>query len=113
MSSHMQLEVPVGYYVNPNDRSKDVFLMSNGVAVPGRTLDWADVPNGSLPVVHIDNGIFTSAGIAYCEAELKEFTRSDDRRPRTIYIVPINKLLEVSGDDFRRWWEKQKENVTS
>jgi hypothetical protein len=66
-----------------------------------------------LPVVLINNGAFTSAGIAYCEDELKEFTRQDDNRRRTIYIVPIDKLLEVSGSDFFRWWERQKENVTS
>lgn len=101
----------MGFYVNPNDRSKKAFLIGRGVVVPGRTLDWSAVPKGSLPVVHMDNGYFDAAGIAYNEAELKAFTMPDDKRPRTIYIVKIEDLLTVAGPDFARWYASQTEDV--
>jgi hypothetical protein len=93
--------------VNPSDRSKEAFLTSHGVVVPGRTLNWNDVPEGSLPVVLFNNGRFTAACIAYDESELTDATDPEDDRPRTIYIVPVEKLLAVGGDDFREWYKGQ------
>ena len=104
-------EMKVGYYVNPTDRSKEVFLIDHGIVVPGRTLNWSDVPEGNLPVVLVNNGHFTSACIAYDERELAEATDREDDRPRTIYIVPVEKLLTVGGDDFRQWHERQLANA--
>lgn len=96
----------MGYYVNPGNCSKEAFLISHGIEVPSKTLDWDAVPNGCLPVVLVKNSFFTAAGIAYSPDELAAFTDPADRRPRTIFIVGVEDLLEVGGDDFRLWAER-------
>ena len=91
-----------GYYVNPRDESKEAFLAQHGIEVL-RTFRWSDLPSGCLPVVLVDNGPFTAAAICYSEKELAEFTRTDDRRPRTIFVVKIKDLLPVAGRDFQKY----------
>ena len=91
----------MGYYVNPPTETKESFLAKQGVpASNNNRVAWSECPKGSLPVVLIDNGMFTAAGIAYSEAELQVFTRPDDTRRRKIFFVEITKLLQVSGGDF-------------
>ncbi|MDO8490253.1 MAG: hypothetical protein Q7S47_02440 [bacterium] len=91
----------MGYYVNPRTESKESFLEREGIAAPSdRKIPWDSVSDGFLPVVLVDNGPFKAAAIAYSEEELEEFTRLDDRRPRRIFLVKVEKLLEVS--DLRR-----------
>lgn len=87
----------MAYYVNPRDESKESFLQREGICAPSdRKISWESVPAGFLPVSLVDNGRFTAAGIAYSKAELDEFTRSDDPRSRRLYLVKVEKLLEVS-----------------
>lgn len=57
---------------------------------------WSEVPFGFLPVVWVDNGDFTAAGIAFCEKELKVFSDPSDPRPRKFYLVDMDKLWDVS-----------------
>lgn len=98
----------MGFYVNPPDgRSKETFLIGHGVVVPGRTMKWEEVPKGSLPVVLVRNAHFTAACIAFDERELKECTQPDDDRPRTIYLVSIEDLLDVD-EEFRIWWRHHR-----
>lgn len=96
----------MGYYVNPRNESKESFLMRKGIEVPSNTMQWSDLPSGCLPVILVDNGPFTAAAIAYSERELAEFTRTDDRRPRTIFIVEIQDLIPVAGEDFLQYTKK-------
>lgn len=98
----------MGYYVNPRNESKESFLSREGIrASSDRKISWESVPAGFLPVALVDNGLFTAAGIAYSKAELDEFTRSDDPRPRKLYLVKIEKLLKVSDlgrhPDYAKW----------
>lgn len=87
----------MGYYVNPPNESKEDFLDREGMVIPPYPrLGWKDVPDGFLPVVLINNGPFTAAGIAYCEGELKAFTDPGDLRPKVIYLVKREKLIAVS-----------------
>lgn len=91
----------MGYYVNPPTESKESFLKREGIAAPyDQKLSWESVPEGFLPVVLLDNGPFTAAGIAYSKEELDAFTGLHDNRPRQIYLVRITELLKVS--DLRR-----------
>jgi len=87
----------MGYYVNPKNETKEQFLNKHGIRFSGT---WKDVPEDSLPVILIDNGIFTAAGIAYQESEFKVFTDPFDSRPKEVFIVPIEKLKEVSDLSF-------------
>lgn len=94
----------MGYYVNPPGESKESFLRREGLRVPNdRKITWDSVPKGFLPVVLLDNGPFTAAGIAYCESELNVFTRLDDPRSRQVFMVKIDKLLPVSDHGLARY----------
>jgi len=84
----------MGCYINPESETKEEFLNREGARVP--QLNWATKPEGTLPVVLIDNGFFTAAGVAYSENELDAFTRPDDYRPHKFYYVPKEKLYIVS-----------------
>lgn len=87
----------MGYYVNPPRESKEAFLRRVGIAAPSdHRISWDSVPKGFLPVVLVNNGAFTAAGICYSKAELDQFTRSDDPRRREIYLVKIEELRQVS-----------------
>lgn len=92
----------MGFYVNPPNCSKEAWLIGHGIEVPDRTLDWDAVPAGCLPVVLVDNGMFTAACIAYDPGELAVACDPSDRRRRTIFIAEIKDLVKVGGDDFRR-----------
>jgi len=94
----------MGFYVNPAKETKTSFLAREGISVPDIfQLTWESVSQGFLPVVLLLNGTFAAAGIAYCEKELQAFTKLDDHRPRRIFMVKIETLLPVAGDDFRKY----------
>lgn len=88
----------MGYYINPPDETKEQFLRREGTLLGGAHLSWDSVPEGYLPVILVDNGLFTAAGIAYSADELKVFTQTTDPRPREIYLVRLEKILEVCED---------------
>lgn len=85
----------MGAYINPPNMEKEQWLAENATEVP--FLDW-DLPEGYLPVVLVDNGPFTAAGIAFSKRELEAFTDKRDFRPKRFFIAPINKLHEVSRE---------------
>lgn len=84
----------MGFYINPPDISKEEWLQERGRVVMN-TFTWEDVLPNTLPVVLIDNGAFTAAGIAYSEKEFKLFTDPMDNRAKVIFLVSILDLLEV------------------
>ncbi|MDP3697058.1 MAG: hypothetical protein Q8R55_03425 [Candidatus Taylorbacteria bacterium] len=99
----------MGFYVNPRNESKESFLQREGICAPSdRKISWESVPAGFLPVSLVNNGSFTAAAIAYSEDELDEFTSSDDPRPRKLYLVKIEKLLEVSDLGLHPDYAKRK-----
>ena len=53
---------------------------------------------GFLPVVLVDNGMFTAAGVAFSKRDLEEFISPTDLRQKKYYLVPTDKLHEVSPD---------------
>ena len=81
----------MGMYVNPKDETKEHFLEREGQMI--EKIKWDDVPAGRLPVVLMDNGPFTAAGIAYKASELDEFTRPTDHRTKVMFLVSIDKLI--------------------
>jgi len=84
----------MGAYVN-HQMGKEIWLITHGEEVP--YVDW-DLPKGYLPVILVDNGPFTAAGIAYTKEELEAFTSPSDGRPKRFFIVAIEKLHEVSPE---------------
>ena len=88
----------MGYYINPQDQTKEQFLHVNGVIVAqGAFLEAASQikdENSLIPVCHVDNNLFTAAGIAYSPQEAEEFA-TPCGRPKTYYLVPYVKIMEL------------------
>lgn len=83
----------MGYYIETTvAKGKAAWLVknANGTIVPAPT-----PTKDSIPVVVINNGIFDAAGIAYSPDELSAFTRPGDKRPKTIVMVPREKVIEL------------------
>ena len=87
----------MGAYINPKDMRKEEWLGRYAV-IFNHSLKWADVPNGYLPICLVDNGPFTTAGIAYCEEEWIRFRKPEDLRPKVWFIALIEKLHTVSPE---------------
>ena len=85
----------MGCYINPQNERKEAFLGREGTFVGILPPEWGAVPEGSLPVCLVDNGLFTAAGIAYCAEEMAAFAHPDSR-PKRWFTVPAEKLLPVS-----------------
>jgi hypothetical protein len=83
----------MGFYINPPDRSKETWLAENGT--PSNGVPTLGSPVGTLPVVLVDNYIFTAAAVAYSPGELQAFNEPEDPRPKRWFTVPVEKLLEV------------------
>lgn len=95
----------MGAYVNPNGMSKEFWLAKNGFLFE----DWKpgdEVPpfetfteKGDLPVILVDNGMFTAAGIGFDEREYKMMTDcTTDKRDKQLFSVPKTELLKVSDE---------------
>jgi hypothetical protein len=94
----------MGYYINPKDKSKEEFL--SDYTLRG-TLHVPSYPNnvpsfeelsksGHLPVVLVCNELFTAAAIGYNKKEYEEIVDVIDKRPKIIFSVPFDDLVDVS-----------------
>lgn len=85
----------MGVYLNPKKMSKEEWLKNKAYVMINHELPFDEVVEGGmLPVVLVDNGSFTAAGIAYDEKEYLCFTADDDPRPKKVYLAFINDLLD-------------------
>lgn len=83
----------MGYYVNPRDRSKEQWLAENGEPTNGP----CEITEEHLPVVLVDNGPFTAAGVGFDAREIEAFTLPHDRRPKQWFKVPRSALIAVGA----------------
>lgn len=88
-------------YLNPPNETKEEFLGREGKLCP-KTIAWAEVPNGHVLVIWVDNGWMTSAGIIVDAEELREereqgVMHPSERRPWKLYSVPTEKVLGASN----------------
>jgi len=90
----------MGAYINPSNCTKEEFLTEKARrATLEELLDWDYEGNKEeLPVVLVDNGFFTAAGIMYSDRERTEFLSPTDDRPKRFYIAKIEDLREVSDE---------------
>lgn len=99
----------MGCYIDPQNEDKEIFLAREGREVESDYIsqNYKTIKEkGDLPVVLVDNGPFSAAGVAYTEREFERFVRYDNR-PKRFFIVPIEKLKEVS--DVKCWLAESKE----
>lgn len=94
----------MGVYVNPKKETKEEWLAKNGRLI---CEIWPEkfIPNfesflekDELPVILVDNGMFTAAGVAFDNREYEMMTESErDTRPKTLFAAPKKKLKKVSN----------------
>ncbi len=69
------------------------------IEMPLDQLAWT--PDGPVPVIVIDNGLFDAALVVYNQAELDymhDERRTGDTRPYTCLMVPRGAALNMIGD---------------
>lgn len=82
----------MGYYINPEDCSKEDFLLTHGRLIPvPAMLEHLDYTE-HLPVCWVDNGRFSAAAICYDKDEMQSFMRSDGRLK--VWFLVSRKLLK-------------------
>ena len=83
----------MGYYINPTDCTKEAWLQQNGTEIPPMTAkELVEADGEQMPVVLVDNGAFTAAGVAYSAGALMAFFGPHDHRPKRVYAVDREKL---------------------
>jgi hypothetical protein len=89
----------MGYYINPNDMTKEEFLRRYGTRLD-RAPDTFKNEKDEYAVCLVDNGAFTAAAIAYNQGELEVFKDPDGRR-RMWFYVPVEELKPFMGKFFK------------
>jgi len=86
----------MGYYINFKDKTKEEFLDARAIEMQTKedVLNMCEHDKGFVPVVLIDNGGFTAAGVAFSRDELDAFTEDNDPRPRRFYVIKTSILIE-------------------
>ena len=82
----------MGIYINPKEGTKEEWLAKHAKEV--NSITWDILPKDILPVVLVDNGGFTAAGIAYCKSELEQF-QYEDGRPKKWFLAKVEDLQKV------------------
>ena len=77
----------MGYYINPEDCSKEEFLEKYGERITAEEALLHDFSSDSLPVCLVNNVLFSAAGIGYCKGEIECFASPRDQRPKKWYRV--------------------------
>ena len=93
----------MGLYVNPTTQSKEDWVRSNarsmhrtGDAVTG-TRYGEIIGSGRVPLVLVDNGMFTALGVLYSQREAEDFAREDGRPKLFITVDRAALASEDSG----------------
>jgi len=85
----------MGLYINPQGTRKETWLEAKGMQVTKGQISFAEVvKQGMVPVVLMDNGPFTAAGVCWCEGEFQAFTEPGDPRPKIFYLIDTKDLQE-------------------
>ena len=91
----------MGIYINPtNGQSKEEWLNERGEKFNYTTEVSVVKPlmeHHKIIVCLVVNGMFTAAAVAFDNSELRAFANPNDLRPKTWYMVHIDKLLDHSG----------------
>ena len=84
----------MGFYINPKDGStKEDWLEEHGEPISRAEVLMIDKFDVVMPVVLIDNGFFTAAGIGYSKEEVEAFAENvRDTRPKKYYVVKVADL---------------------
>ena len=85
----------MGAYINLENRDKEDWLNHEAEMISENEFKNFEFDNDDLPVVLVNNGYFTAAGIAYSKNERDRFN-TDDGRFKVYFKASKEKLYEVS-----------------
>ena len=89
----------MGVYVNHPEMDKVKWLHFNAsyssLSEIKKLQPWNQRPVTQAAVCAMNSGMFVAAGIVCSDNELTRFTAEDDHRPKTWYLVDVEKLKEV------------------
>lgn len=89
-------ETTMGLYINPPDMTKEEWLAKYAEEATPTDLALTTYPLGDkVPVVLVDNGWFTAAGVMYSVRELQEFLDPFDSRPKKCFLASKEELLKL------------------
>lgn len=86
----------MGYYLNPTDMPKELWLEQNAEGHREPFARHYDPETDRVAVCLVDNGMFTAAGVAYNQEELRAFARPDGR-PKTWWWAPAQAVIDMTG----------------
>jgi len=93
----------MGLYINPATSSKEQWLKRYARQVDSASFVYAE-KTGQVPIILIDNGMFTACAVAYKESEFKEITRLSETRPRTFFYADTEELKNVlHGEEYNNY----------
>lgn len=96
----------MGLYINPPNMEKEQWLDENATPYGDDFEKVREVARNDdlvLPVVWINNGPFTAAGIAYDERELNSFQNGISGRPFRLFTAPVDRLNSLPGIKVKGW----------
>ena len=87
----------MGFYINPENMSKEEFLEKHGKKIIPFDFSLFDFNGPVLPVCLVNNSWMTAAGIGYDRHEAERFLNDGSGRPKTWYLV--------SKTDLEPYWK--------
>lgn len=84
----------MGYYINPSNMSKEIWLAEHGKRVPQEEISSHDYSGSTIPVCLVHNGAFTAAGVVYCSREAEAFLEPDGRM-KIWFLVEKKALIDT------------------
>lgn len=86
----------MGYYVNPPTESKEAFLSREATEISRETFLTISFPNAEkVPLVLVQNPVFSACVIAYSKAEAEYFADQSDVRPKKFFVIEHSKLEAI------------------
>ena len=84
----------MGYYINPENMTKEEFLYTNATPIRHYDRKFNAKESGKFTICLVFNSFFTAAAVCFSENEFKEFN-TDDGRAKLWYEIDIDKLIGV------------------
>ncbi len=95
----------MGLYIDPDNMTKEQWLAEHGVPLNGPPPAHKD--GTRIAICLVFNPMFTAAAVAYSQQELEDFSRPEDFRPKTWYMVEEAKVREVCGEQVKYYLDRK------
>lgn len=87
----------MGLYINPAGETKEDWLTKHARIINQKDAEIMMTKiEEEIPICLVKNQLFSAAAIIYDDREMREFTRTDDHRPKKYFAVKIQDLEDVT-----------------